>query len=157
MWRRRRLNRCASTAQGISKQEALRHLDWDAFLDARTAAIAVEAELGLTSLAEGAPSGIITAAGGMAPACASAQPPSMPPVAAPQPLRARAASWKLKPLDNPVMRKLAAVQKKIASLVADAHARAVGLEPPRNLVEFTLATFTDDEVLTHPFHFIPEL
>lgn len=61
--------------------------------------------------------------------------------------RVGTAPGKLKgPAHKLATRKLAAALRQVASLVADARSRAVRLESPRNLLEFTLATFSDDEV-----------
>jgi hypothetical protein len=98
--------------QGISKHEALRHLDWAAFLDTRMEIMHLEADL-----AHAAPSG------------------------------------KLKgPAHKLATRKLAAAKKQVDAVVGDARTRAAKLEPPRNLLEFTLATFLDDEVI--PRHLV---
>lgn len=92
-------------------------MDWAVFLDARMESMRLEQELGLTSPAAASSSRCGTA------------------VAPP-----RSQALKLE------TRKLAAANKQVELAVAEARARAARLEAPRNLLEFTLASFSDDEV-----------
>lgn len=110
---------------------AVQHLDWCTFLDARMEVMHLETELGISNAVTGIgkrPASLFISMSGSV-------------------SHGDTASGKLKgPALKLVKRKLAAAKKQVTHLVADARARAVRLDTPRNLVEFTLASFSDDEV-----------
>lgn len=124
--------------QGISRQEALRHLDWAAFQNLRVEIKDLEAQLGTS----------IRGANNKSQGGFSQEPSQAFSATSAPPSRAGAPATKLTgPARKLATRKLNAKTKQLKAVVADARSRAVNMEPPRNLLEFTLDTFTEDEVM----------
>ena len=124
--------------QGLSRLDALRHLDWHAFLDAHAALLQLSAE--------------------PAPASAAASAPPSPRAAAAAPAPRAAVSGaglrvagKARGMASKARNAAAetAARGRMAAAAAAALQAARRAAPPRNVVEFELDSFTDEEVRRH--------